>query len=135
MATAFDAVHDFLTENWTTTRIRFENDTFDLDDNAFVDVEMTGTSYAQQSIGASRQQDNRWDDEGVFWIHILVPVGTGGSTVRAYAKQMADLFRGQTLMNGQLEFREAFIGRGQPGFEDGKFYRVTVYQKYRWMDA
>lgn len=131
----FDAVKAFLTTNWTTTRIRFENDPFELDNEAFVDVEMTGTAYGQQSIGAGRQQDNRWDEEGVLWLHVLVKMGDGGSTVRHYAQQLANLFKGLTLINGNLEFRDAFIGRGQPGFESGAYYRVSVYQKYRWMDA
>lgn len=131
----FDSVKTFLTDNWQATRIRFENDPFELDGNAFVDVEMTGTAYGQQSIGASRQEDNRWDEEGALWLHVLVPVNTGGSQVRTYAKQIADLFKGVTLINGGLEFMDAFIGRGQPGFEDGMYYRVSVYQKYRWMDV
>lgn len=131
----FDSVRSFLETNWTTTPLRFENEPFELDGTPFVDVEMTGTAYGQQSIGASRQQDNRWDEEGVLWLHVLVPINTGGSLVRTYAKQLADLFAGQTLINGGLEFRDAFIGRGQTGFEDGGYYRVSVYQKYRWMDV
>ncbi len=132
----FDAVKAFLTSNWTTTYIRFENEPYDPDGvTPFVDVEMTGTAYGQQSIGAGRQQDNRWDEEGQLWLHVLVPSNTGGSTVRTYAKQIADLFKGLTLINGNLEFRDAFIGRGQPGFENGTYYRVSVYQKYRWQDV
>jgi hypothetical protein len=131
----FDAVKSFLETNWTATPLRFENEPFELTGVAFVDVEMTGTAYGQESIGASLQNDNRWDEEGVLWLHVLVPVNTGGSQVRTYAKQIADLFRGLTLISGGLEFRDAFIGRGQPGFEDGAYYRVSVYQKYRWMDV
>jgi hypothetical protein len=96
---------------------------------------MTGTFYGQESIGASRQEDNRWDEEGVLWLHTLVKINTGGSTVRAYAKQLADLFRGLRLLSDSLEFQDAFIGRGQTGHEDGMYYRVSVYINWRRMEA
>lgn len=131
----YTAINQYLTSNWTTTRIRWENEPFELNGSAFVDVEMTGTSYAQQSIGASDQSGNRWDEEGVLWVHVVVPVNTGGATVRTYAKSIADLFRGLLLMNDSLEFRDAFIGRGQPGHEDGNYFRVTVYIEWRRMEA
>src|SRR5258706_9306764 len=112
----FDAIRKFLDGTggngaWQTIPIRWENEPLDPLPVSFVDVEMTGTAYGQQSIGASRQQDNRWDEEGVVWLHVLVKINTGGSVVRTYAKSLADLFRGLTLLNGSLEFRDAFIGR------------------------
>jgi hypothetical protein len=106
-----------------------------LDGNPFVAVEMTGTLYGQESIGASHQADNRWDEEGVLWLHVNVPMGTGGLTARTYAKQLADLFRGLLLLNDSLEFKDAFIGRGQPGHEDGAYFRVSVFINWRRMDA
>jgi hypothetical protein len=137
----FSAIRTFLDGTggngaWQTTPVRWENEALYPLPTNFVDVEMTGTSYGQQSIGASRQHDNRWDEEGVLWIHVLVPINTGGFVARTYAKSLADLFRGLTLAtNGSLEFKDAFIGRGQPGFEDGGYYRVSVYINWRWMDA
>jgi hypothetical protein len=131
----FDAVKSYISTNWTATRVRFENEPFELDNGYFLDIEMTGSAYGQQSIGAGRQKDNRWDEEGSLWIHVMAPINSGGSQVRAYAKQAADMFKGTTLIGGGLEFLDAMIGRGQPGFEDGMYFRVTVYQKYRWMDT
>lgn len=131
----YDAIKAYLKVNWTTTPIRFENETFVPDGTAFVAEEITGKLYAQESIGAITQAANRWDEEGTLWLHVLVPMGTGGSTARAYAKQLADLFRGLVLLSNSLEFREAFIGRGQPGHEDGAYYRVSVYINWRRMDA
>lgn len=130
-----DAIKAYLQSNWTTTPIRFENDPVDSLPEAFVDIEMTGTLYGQESIGASHQEDNRWDEEGVLWVHVLVKINTGGSTVRTYAKSLADLFRGLLLMNDSLEFRDAFIGRGQTGHEAGMYYRVSVYINWRRMEA
>lgn len=131
----YAGIKTYLQSNWTTTPLRFENETYVLDGNPFVAVEMTGTLYGQQSIGASHQADNRWDEEGVLWLHVNVPMGTGGFNARTYAKQLADRFRGLLLLNDSLEFRDAFIGRGQPGHEDGAYYRVSVYINWRRMDA
>lgn len=139
----YDAIRSYLDGTggngaWTVTPIRWENEPLDPLPESFVDVEMTGTMYDRQSIGAftvAHGDQNRWDEEGTLWLHVLVKINTGGSTVRTYAKSLADLFRGKLLLNDSLEFREAFIGRGQPGFEDGNFYRLTVYVNWRRMDA
>lgn len=136
----FDAIRTFLDGTggngaWVTNPIRWENESIDPLPESFTDVEMTGTAYGQQSIGAVTQAANRWDEEGVLWLHSLVKINTGGSLVRTNAKALADLFRGRTLLNGSLEFRDAFIGRGHPGFEDGMYYRVSTYINWRRMDA
>jgi hypothetical protein len=131
----FDAIKSYLQSNWTTTPLRFENETYAPDGTAFVAVEMTGNFYGQESFGASTQAANRWDEEGVLWLHVLVPMNTGGSTVRTYAKSLADLFRGQRLLSDSLEFMDAFIGRGQGGHEDGAYYRVSVYINWRRIDG
>jgi hypothetical protein len=140
-AAIFDAIRTFLdgtggNGSWTTTPIRWENEAFTLPDHTpFVSVEMTGTLYGQESFGASTQALNRWDEEGVLWLHVLVPDGSGGHTVRLYAKQLADLFRGKTLLSGSLEFRDAFIGRGVAGVETGNWYRLSTYINWRRIDA
>lgn len=136
----FEAIRTFLDGTggngaWTTTPIRWENEAIDPLPTTFVDVEMTGTIYNQMSIGESTQAANRWDEEGVLWLHVLVPINSGGATARTYCKSLADLFRGLTLLGDSLEFKEAFIGRGQPGFEDGNYYRISVYINWRRMDA
>lgn len=136
----FGAIRTFLDGTggngaWTTTPIRWENEPLDPLPTNFIDVEMTGTLYDQMSLGASTQAANRWDEEGVLWLHVLVPINSGGQAARTYCKSLADLFRGLTLLNNSLEFKEAFIGRGQAGFEDGSYYRISVYINWRRMDA
>lgn len=136
----FDAIRTFLDGTggngaWHTTPIRWENEPLDPLPPVFVDVEMTGTFYGQESMGASHQKDNRWDEEGTLWLHVLVPINSGGSTARTYCKSLADLFRGLTLLGDSLEFKDSFIGRGQPGFEDGNYFRITTYINWRRMEA
>jgi hypothetical protein len=98
-------------------------------------VEMTGTLYGQQSIGANTQAANRWDEEGQLWLHVFVPTGSGGHTARHLAKTLADVFRGALLLNDNLEFMDAQIGMGEPGDEDGTWFRVSVSLNWRRMEA
>ena len=135
MTTPYSAIKAYLQSNWTTTPLRFPNEPLDPLPDAFVDVEITGTLYSQMSIGASTQAGNRWDEEGILWLHALVAVNTGSETVLEYARSLANLFRGLRLINDSLEFREAFIGKGQPGHEDGNYYRVSVYINWRQMEV
>jgi hypothetical protein len=114
---------------------RWENEAFTIPAGSWVDVEMTGTLYGQESVGAPVQSDNRWDEEGVLWLHALVPRDTGGREARRLCKEMADIFRGLTLLSGSLEFRDAFIGRGMPGDEDGNWFKIILNIEWRRIDA
>lgn len=140
--TVYDAVRSYFDENWTTTAARHENDgkaPLPTDENGgalpYVLMEMSGTLYAQMSIGASDQADNRWDEEGLLWFHVYVPAGTGSSLARQYAKQIADLFRGTTLLADSLEFLDAQLGMGEPGDEAGTYWRLSVSIEWRRMEA
>lgn len=135
MATPYSAMKAYLQSNWVTTSIRFPNEPLDPLPSSFVDVEISGTAYSQESIGASVQSDNRWDEKGVLWLHALVKVNTGSETVLTYAKSLANLFRGLRLMNDKLSFGDAFIGKGSPGHEDGMYFRVSVYINWELEEA
>lgn len=139
----YDAIKAHLIANWSTTLIAFENENADSNGTAippnpvvpWVDVEMTGTLYGQASLGASLQADNRWDEEGILFLHVLVEGGLGAHDARTYAKSLADLFRGLTLLSGSLEFRDAYIGRGVPGRRDGNWFSITTSIEWRRIDA
>lgn len=145
----YDAVKDYLTAQWTTSPIQWPNepqiDTTDPttrgDPNnpprpaPWVLFQITGTLYGQESIGAETQAANRWDEAGLIWFHVVVPAGTGGSVVRRHAKQLADLFRGTTLLSGSLMFGDARLGEGQAGNVDGSEYVVSVSLDWRYIEA
>lgn len=143
--TVYSAIEAYLKQNWTTTPIVFENKNTTEDGQAvppdpelvpaWVEVEITGTVYGQQSIGMSNQANNRWDEEGVLFINVYVKSGTGSALARTYAKSLADMFRGTTLLSGSLEFLDAFIGKGQPGAREGNWYLVPVDQEWRRIDG
>lgn len=129
---------------WTDTPIQYENENpVRMDDGGnppnptpWIMIEMTGTLYDQESIGANTQAQNRWDEEGQLFCHVFVPSGTGGVTARHLAKQFVDLFRGTRLLPDQtLEFMAASIGMGEIGDDAGNWFRVSVDIHWRRMEA
>ena len=133
----YGAIKDFLVASWTLTPIRFENENFVPPDPPvpWISVFLSGVVYGQQSIGANTQAANRWDEEGILWLFVLVPVGEGAINARSYAKQLADLFRGTTLLSGSLEFRDSFIGQGELAVEIGNWFKLPVDVEWRRIDA
>jgi hypothetical protein len=124
----YSAIKNFLTAIWTAVPLVFENENYDLPDDPspYVYVEISGNLYAQQSIGATSSVSNLWREQGLLWIHVFVPSGTGSLLARQYAKQIADLFRGKELLSGKLIFRDISIGMGQTADEDGNYWRLSV---------
>lgn len=117
--------------------IRFENEPFDLQATPaeWINMALEGVLYGQESIGASEQSDNRWDETGRLYLSVLVPTNTGASRARQLAKLLADLFRGLRLLSDSLEFFESFIGYGRPSDDDGNYFEIPVVIDYRRWDA
>lgn len=124
----FDAVHDYLVTAWgAATPLCFENEAFPTPDEpaAFLFVEIFGSVYDQASIGGGEvYTDNLWRERGQLYGHVLIPNGTGSRPGRVLAQTFVDLFRGQDL--GPISFKGASIGAGQPGDQDGNYYRMTA---------
>lgn len=116
---------------------RFENENFDKPDppSPWIAVALTGVLYGQESLGASVQAANRWDESGHLWLPVFVPIGTGSSRARHLAKLLADIFRGLTMLNDNLEFRDAFIGEGGPAAESGNWYELPLVIEWRRVEA
>jgi hypothetical protein len=138
------AIEDFLQAHWTTTPLLFENQNAAMDGSAlppqtpgpFVALNFSGRNYGQVSIGASVQADNRWDETGVVMLDVLVPAGTGSRAARTYAKQLADLFRGLTLLGDTLEFLDASLGSGAASDRfNGNYYVIPVDIEFRRIEA
>lgn len=131
---AYVAVRDFLRTNYSATPLFFENEQTDAPSSAWCLMEGGSATYRQTSIGAGSQAANRFDDDGSFYLHVMVPVGTGVADAYGYAYTLADLFRGLTLMGGNLEFDDVIVGYGRHE-DDGNFYRVSVNVGWRVIDA
>lgn len=118
-------------------QIEFENEdlTRTVPDAPWVAMSMTGGYYGQESMGAVRQADNRWDEKGDLWFAVLVKSGSGAIRARQIAKQLCDLFRGQQLLNDSLEFLDSFISSGGPSQRDGGWYEIPVQIKWHRVEA
>lgn len=136
------AIETFLLANWSTTKLLFENKNALAEDGTllptpdpipYVEVSFAGRNYGQQSLGAPLQADNRWDEEGLLFLDVVVPRGDGTRTARTYAKSLCNLFRGLTLLSGGLEFLDAAIGRGEE--RKGNYYSIPVDVAWRRFDA
>jgi hypothetical protein len=140
------AIEDYLIAHWATTPLLMENDNRDAvsgvplppspDPAPFVEVNFSGRSYGQASLGASVQSANRWDEDGFVSFDVLVPINTTSRVARTNAKSLADLFRGLLLLNGSLEFLDAAISSGSPSSKyNGNYYVIPVDIEWRRVDA
>ncbi|PDT77183.1 phage tail terminator-like protein [Bradyrhizobium sp. C9] len=95
--------------------------------NPWVLVVLNSQLYGQQSIGGGVDQGgNRWDEDGTLWFHVFTPRGTGSREARRIAKGLANMFRGMTMLNDRLEFKDADMGAGDPGAENANYYLMSV---------
>jgi hypothetical protein len=125
--TTFDPIEALLRAEWSSTPLVLENETWPAPDEPapFLFVEIFGSYYDQASIGGGELvTDNLWRERGQLYGHVLIPNGTGSRPGRVLAQQFVDLFRGQDL--GSIRFLGASIGAGQPGDQDGNYYRMTA---------
>src|SRR5262249_17732192 len=89
----------------------------------WVPVMLDSQQYSQQSLGGGQGADGtRWDESGRIWFHVFTPRGTGSRDARRIAKGLANLFRGTTLLSGNLNFGDADMGAGDPGSQNANYY-------------
>ncbi|RUM97913.1 hypothetical protein EET67_09875 [Pseudaminobacter arsenicus] len=125
-ATAFNTIEQYLKAQWTATPLVFENEPHDLPDQPahWVFVEVFGDTFEQASIGADGRDANLWRETGQIYINVMTERDIGTGQARAYAEQLASLFRGLDI--GTLTFGRSSIGAGEPGIGDGNYWRMTV---------
>lgn len=124
---AFDAFHAKLTTDWTATPIKFENEYLEtilqeVDPITFVYVEIFGDSYNQDSVGSPGS--NTWLEQGVTYLHVMTPSGTGSSAARVHANNLLNLFREQSIEG--LRMPEMSIGEGDPGRDFANHWAMTA---------
>jgi hypothetical protein len=125
-AAAFTAIRAYLTANWATTPMAWENEAFSKPSPPapFVLVQITGDIWDQASIGAGDRTTNRWQEEGALMLDVIVPAGTGSLTARTHATALANLFRGLQL--GDIEFRDISIGLGVAADDRGPWFLLPM---------
>lgn len=124
----YDAVRARVEVEWTATPVEWPNEPVTLPpegtpgfDGCWIALEFHGRLFGQASIGAPG--DQRWDEDGTIWAHVLAPVGSGERLMRGHAVAFIDLFRGQEI--GAVEFQDCEIGPGGAD-EDGCWWRISA---------
>lgn len=131
----YTAIREHVDAVWSETPVAWENEAFIPPGAApWLAVEVSGTSYAQRTIGAGDALSNPWDEDGALHVRVMVPVGSGSSDARRLLKRFADHFRGAELMAGRLTFGDAALV-GLDGIQDGMWFTVTANIRWRHADA
>lgn len=121
---AYDDIHDRLTGAWTETDIVFENEKYDLPGTPtpFIYVEIFGDEYDQETVGAPQQ--NMFREQGVAYMHVMIPNETGTSVARGYCNDLLNLFREQ--QTGSIRPDRMSIGQGEPGRSFKNYWAMTA---------
>jgi hypothetical protein len=128
----FDAIKAHVDADWDSglAPIYFENDLEGAppgDVVFWVEVVLDTALYGQATIGGGDDSgQNRWDETGTLWFHVMGPRGVGSREARRIAKALANLFRGARLLDDQLLFGNADMGAGDPGAKNGNYYLLSV---------
>lgn len=110
--------------------IALPNEHFDVPEppGPWLSVSATSTMLAPSDLGA-----DVWLEEGTFYVDVMIPTGSGTSTARTLAKNVANVFRG--LGPEDVVYRSATIGGGSVGTEDGLWWCLTVSVDWRYQDV
>ena len=114
-------------------RISWPNEAFDLPDPTadpaplWMAVTASGNLSTPIELGGGV-----WQEDGAIWVHCFTPTGTGELALRQLAKAVATTFR--DLPSGPVVYTGAEIGMGEPGDENGSWYRLSVRIEYRYQD-
>lgn len=140
------AIRTRLSDNWTTTRITYQNET--PDDpwppattggdgfpvlSPFVHLEIATTDSAMRGAGTPGNQV--WVTRGLILVHVFVPQGTGDGTATTYANTIGEIFRAKVFYNSgdgcYVRTWAPRVDEGGPASDptethDGVWFRVTM---------
>lgn len=138
--TVYTAIRDFLEANYTATALVFDNERYDPSAaDHWAMIEIAGTYFGRESIGADDPMLDRFEEEGVLIISMMAPADVGTKTARDHLETLAELFRGRRLLSDLLEFEDARVGFGERvGAEngaDGNWYRLNMTVDWRLIEA
>jgi hypothetical protein len=140
-AGAVAAIKQRMIDNWTTTRILFQNTA---PDDPWPPIDVTSTSdpkplapYVYFEVigngsrlrGAGTPGDHIWIYSGLIAAHVFVPINTGTDLAQQYAVSIGEIFRAQGFYNdGQGRIVRTWSPRTDGGGSDadnGNWFVVT----------
>jgi|SRR5215207_7018639 len=142
VSAASDALEAHLSANFTLAPVTWGNDGFekplsgDGSPLPWVAAAIEASAYGQESIGAFPASDNRWDADGWLYLFIHVASGSGRATLKTLTDVLMELFRGTTLLGGNLDFPgKISADNGGPAEHDGAYYMRTISVPWRLAEA
>jgi len=136
-AGAVAAIRSRLETNWLTTRISFQNETpaqpwppVDGDSvlQPWVHLEVAGLGSRLWTFGTVGQRGWRYD--GMIYVHVFVPVGSGLAQAQQYAVTIGELFRAAKFyddgLGSYVRTLNPQVDGGATSDDDGNWFRVTL---------
>lgn len=127
----FTAVRDLLTAEWSGAPITWPNESLEVADSSspWIYAELSSSGLYPLELGGGYAA---WVEEGIVWLHVHAPVGTGTLEIRAIAKQLSNLFRRARLPG--ITFGRQSLGAGEQGDDDGLYWRQSLTIDYQYQD-
>jgi hypothetical protein len=91
----------------------------------YIDVTGTLTRRIELGIGAT-------EEIGTVWCHVYVPVGTGTTEGRTIVSALSRLFH--AARDSPVRFGDQSAAQGQPGDDDGMYWRQTLTVEYSFQE-
>jgi len=127
----FTAVRELLDAQWSGAPLAWPNEPAEFDSGMpWIYMDMSGNDMSALELGGASAA---YAEAGTIWAHIHCPVGTGTLEIRAIAKQLSNLFRAATVPG--ITFGRQGLGAGEPGDDDGLYWRQTFTVSYTYQDV
>ena len=94
----------------------------------WLSVEAVGDILAPIEMGGAG-----WQEEGRFFVHVMVPAFTGSDAARVAAKAVANAYR--SIGPNPTRYFGASIGGGEKANVEGTLWRLTVVIDWRYQDT
>ena len=135
-AGAVAAIRARLEENWTATRVTYQNEVPDdpwppkqgMKHLPWVNLEVAGLPSALRGAGVPGQQ--LWRYPGFIYVHVFAPTSGGMAPAIQKAVAIGEIFRGKVFYQDApgcyVRTWSPFVDGGGSGADDGNWYRCTM---------
>ena len=144
-AAAKAAAKAVLSTNWATTRIAYQNETPDdpwppqstppgssfPQMEPFVFFEMV-TMPGQQIRGVGLPGDHLSQTQGMIYVHVLVPTGSGEETATQYAEAIGEFYRTNVLYEDDGCYLRTWVPRVDEGGDAGAASEIAGVNTGSW---
>jgi hypothetical protein len=120
-----------LFDNWSETRIAFDNINFKLGEDSFIRLTINEGESSQITLGPA---PNLHRGVGITTIQIFVPDGSGTTQIRTWADQLIALFKSQKETSGQASVTTLSPHARRVGTDSDGWYQMNVNVPFRYED-